>query len=350
VTVHLYLSCEREPSFGGPAAFARASARTAGLVPRVFMADGRSARSYGMYTFALTGRRKPGPHGVSGVGRGSAETGYRLAISEREHSPAGSARLIVRNASTVPVSWRIEPNGTTGEERSGSLVAGESHIAADVEDDAYAVRFFVDGECVATIPSLGLAPGRDTTVDLVGEPQASADRERLRPVAIQALGVASGAGGAHVTSSAAAIELDDRSAVSVMKPRGTTLAAVDGAADTVTIDRVPDGELRPIVAGVPAEPGSGMQLKVRPITIRRVRDRVSAYRASGDIERATGEDLAALLDRADAHLAGGAPGGACVDLNELLETIRAERGRGISEAAADALVSATRELRADLGC
>ena len=404
----LYVSYEAQPSVGGPTPLARASARTSAAAPSVYMVDGPTARPYGVYSFTVTAKRAAGgeaagPPGrsFSGVVRGSSEGGDRLSIYENDVSPSSSARLTVRNVSTVAAEWRIAPEGSgpAADERSGVLAAGEAQIARDVTADAYVIEFLVGGERVAMVPRLELSPGRNTIVYLVGEAQPAADREQLTPpVAVQELAFAPGPADPHVTTTPsppvsaadepAAIVLNGGSAASWEQRGETTVSAFDPdrVVDNLSIDGVLPGvgdvELRSLVpsgaAGTPAAAqlslkadvpdgayrlalaatgdasgdgaGCTMRLKVKPITIERVRDRVLAYRASGDVEAATGEDVVELLDRADAHMADGEIGGACVDLNELLNTIRAQKGRGMSDAAADALIGGLRELRADLGC
>jgi len=405
--VELYVSYDAKPSIGDPMPLASASARTAELAPSVFMVDGTTARPYGVYAFTVSGkgavggeRSAPGGRSLSGIISGSSEAGYRLSIYENDVSPSSSARLTVRNVSAVAATWRIAPNGDgpAADERSGALAAGESQIARDVAADAYLIEFHVGDARVAMVPRLELSPGRNTIVYLVGEPHPTTDREELlRPIAVQELPFAHGPADPHVTTApsppesapdeAAAIVFNNGSA-SREKQGDMTVSAFDPdrVVGNVSIDgvlpSVGDIELRSLVpsaaAGAPAaaelslkadvpdgayrlalaasgEPsgeraGCTMRLKVKPITIQRVRERVLAYRASGDVEAATGEDVVALLDRADAHLADGEIGGACVDLNELLNTIRAQKGRGMSDAAADALITGVRELRVDLGC
>jgi hypothetical protein len=404
--VDLYVSYAAQPSVGDRTRLARGSARTADLTPWVFTVDGRTARPYGVYTFTVSAKRagggEPAGRSLSGVVRGSGEGGYGLSIYENDVSPSSSARLTVRNASAVGATWRVAPNSATpagaADERSGSLAAGEWQIARDVAVGSYLVEFLVDGERVAMIPHLELAAGRNTIVYLVGEPGPAGDREQLlRPVAVQELPLAPGPADPHVTTppappvsaadEPAAIVFDSGAAASCDKPAETTVSAFDpdGVVKHVSIDGalpdVGDVELRSLVpsaaAGAPAaaelslkavpdgayrlalaadgeaargQEGCTMRLKVKPLTIQRVHDQVAAYRASGDVEATTGDDVTALLDRADAHVADGDAGGACVDLNALLNTIRAQKGSGMSDAAADALLAGVRELRADLGC
>jgi len=406
--VELYVSYDARPSIGDPMPLASASAKTAELAPSVFMVDGTTARPYGVYRFTVSGkgavggeRGAPAGRSLSGIVSGSSEAGCRLSIYENDVSPSSSARLTVRNVSAVAATWRIAPNGDgqAADERSGALAAGESQIARDVAADAYLIEFHVGGARVAMVPRLELSPGRNTIVYLVGEPHPTTDREELlRPIAVQELPFAHGPADPHVTTApsppksapdeAAAIVFNGGSAASRDKQGDMTVSAFDpdGVVGNVSIDGVlPSGgdiELRSLVpsaaAGAPAaaelslkadvpdgayrlalaangeasgeRAGCTMRLKVKPITIQRVREQVLAYRASGDVEAATGEDVVALLERADAHLADGEIGGACVDLNELLNTIRAQKDRGMSGAAADALITGVRELRVDLGC
>jgi hypothetical protein len=95
---------------------------------------------------------------------------------------------------------------------------------------------------------------------------------------------------------------------------------------------------------------SPLDLTVLPITVVRLQSEVSNYQQAGDIADSVAGALRSLLAEAEQHLNAGATSEACGDLNDVLNLVGAEKGKGITDSAADALTRETKALRSDLGC
>ncbi len=90
------------------------------------------------------------------------------------------------------------------------------------------------------------------------------------------------------------------------------------------------------------------RLSIYENEIARLLDQVAAYRASGDIEDALGEDLRLTLRHAEMYLDNRRVDGACLELERVLNMIGAEIGTEISRAAAGDLAAEATALSADL--
>jgi hypothetical protein len=332
--------------------------------------------------------------------------GHQFSIYESDLSPAANARLTVRNTTSERASWRIAPNGEAPQippdERSGTLGPGEWQIARDVTDNDYVIEFFVGGERVGMYPDLDLAAAKNFVVYLIGQPQPTDDEVLLqRPVAFEELEVEPGEPEPDVVTPAAPpLSVTDTNApiefscpaVSVWETntRGSAITALDpdGLVTNLSIDSVdphvggieirsqslspstaigepasarvrfkgdiPSGSYQVRIAAnrgsLAQQAGCAMQLTVRPITIQRLLGQVRRYRESGDIEDRVGENLRLMLVSARRWLNDGYIDQACLDLRRVITQIGSEKGKAISDVAADALAGETKALSADLGC
>jgi hypothetical protein len=332
--------------------------------------------------------------------------GYQFSIYENDLTPTTSARLTVRNTTTQTVSWRIAPNGEAPQippdERSGTLAPGEWQIARGVIDNDYRIEFLAGGERIAMFPDLDLAAAKSFNVYLIGDPAPTADENLLlRPIAFEELEVDPGAPEQPVVSAAAPpLSVSDANApiefscgtVTAWETnaRSKQISAVDpdGFVNSLAIDSV-----EPHVGGIEiaggafspspgiAEPASAtvtftgeipdgvytiwiaanrgssaqqarcaLELTVKPITIHRLLNLLAQYRASGDVEDGVGENLRLMLVSARRNLNNGRVAQACADLTRVLTQIGAEKGKAITDIAADDLTAETKALAADLGC
>ena len=345
-------------------------------------------------------------HSFAGVFHPAVGGGYRLSIYENELWPSVNGRLTVRNTTTQTVSWRIMPNGEAPlippDERSGTLPPGQWQTARDITDNDYVIEYFVDGRRVGWFPDLDLAAAKTFNVYMLGELVPTTDGDLLqRPVAFEELEFDPGERDPHiVTEPAPPLSTTDSNAPVEFSCEPLTLWETDPGAATVSA-RDPDGvvtnlsidSIEPPVGGIHIldgamvpSPGIGLpaaaridvkddipdgiytvqiaasrgssaqqavcalQLTVKPITIARLLDHVAAYRASGDIEEALGEDLRLTLRQAEMYLDADHVDDACVELERVLNMIGADKGKEISDTAADDLAAEAKALWTDLGC
>jgi hypothetical protein len=331
---------------------------------------------------------------------------HSFSIYENDLSPSANARLTVRNTTKQAVTWQIRPNGEVPDvppdERAGLLAPGEWQTAADVTDNDYVIEFFAGGERIGMFPDLDLAIEKSFIVYLIGDPQPTADEQLLqRPVAFEELEVDAGDPVADtITAAAPPLSTTDQNApvqfdcpaVTVWETnaRTTEITAVDpdGFITNLSIDIVepPAGgiqvlsqSLRPSEAiGDPARArvrfkddipdgiykvwiaanrgSSGHQarcaidLTVRQITIQRLLNQVRQFRESGDIADDVGENLRLMLIVAREYQEDGQTGAVCSQLKNVLNQIGAEKGKKISDRAADALAAEVKALMSDLAC
>jgi hypothetical protein len=345
-------------------------------------------------------------HSFAGVFHPAPGGGYRFSIYENELSPSVNGRMTVRNTTTETVSWRIFPNGEVPDvppdERSGTLEPGEWQTAKDIVDNDYVIEYFVDGERVGWFPDLDLAAAKTFNVYVLGELQPSSSPDVLqRPVAFEELEFDPGPRDERVvTAPAPPLSTTDGNApvqftcepvtiwetdtitapVAVRDPDGVVnalavdrvdppvggIAIVDGAftpsagigepatAHVTVAGGVPDGLYTVWIAANRGTSGQqaacALQLTVQPITVERLLDQVEAYRRAGGIQAAPADALRFTLLSAQLHLQEGRVADACSDLERVLSEIGAEKGKAISDAAADDLAAETTALRTDLHC
>ena len=345
-------------------------------------------------------------HSFAGVFHPGPGGGYRFSIYENELSPSVNGRMTVRNTTTETVSWRIFPNGEAPhippDERSGMLGPGEWQTARDIVDNDYVIEYFVDGERVGWFPDLDLAAAKTFNVYILGDLQPTSSGDLLqRPVAFEELEFDPGPRDDRViTAPAPPLSTSDANApvqftcepLAIWETDAATAAITargpDGVVTSLAVDQVDppaggiailDGAFTPSAAiGEPATAelsvkgdlpdgvytiwiaanrGSsgqharcGLELTVRPITIDRLLGQVEAYRGSGDIQPALAAALRLTLLSAQSYLAEGRTADACTNLERVLSLIGAERGKAITDAAADDVAAETTALHADLGC
>ena len=324
--------------------------------------------------------------------------GHRFAIYENDLSPASSARLTVRNASGRPVTWRIAPNGEAPtvphDERSGALADGEWQIARDVVDNDYRIEFFVDGRLAATHPDVDIAVGKNHVVWVMGnvvteDPGPGADKDLYqRPVVYEELefdpgpvdprGVSAPAPPLSAADTNAPVEFscgpveiwettEASAAISAVDPDGmVTNLSIDGVEPKAGGIEIPSASVRPssaigepasavvrfkddIPAGeyvvtVAANRGSlahqavcALEVTVRPITVARLGDQVQRFEATRDVAPPVADKLDVTLRDAQRHLGAGDVEGVCRERKEFDSEIGSEKGKAVSDMAADRL-------------
>ena len=342
----------------------------------------------------------------SAVFHETPDGGHSFSIYENDLSPSANARLTVRNTTTQTVTWQIRPNGEVPDvppdERSGLLAPGEWQLAADVTDNDYVIEFFAGGERIGMFPDLDLAIEKHFIVYLIGDPQPTADEQLLqRPVAFEELEVdPTDPVPDTITAPAPALSTTDQNApvefscpaVTVWETnaRSTEVTAVDpdGFITNLSLDIVeppvggievrsqslrlseaigdpararvrfkddiPDGIYKVWIAA--NRGGSGHQarcaidLTVRQITIQRLLNQVRQFRESGDIADDVGENLRLMLIVAREYQEDGQTAAVCSQLTAVLNQIGAEKGKKVSDHAADSLAAEVKALRTDLAC
>jgi len=345
--------------------------------------------------------------GFAGVFHETPGGGYSFSIYEDDLTPAQSSRLTVRNTTTQHVTWRLVPNGEAPgiptDERSGELAPGESQVARDVTDNDYVLEFFAGGQRVARHPDLDLAVGRNLVVYLIGQPQPTEDPQLLqKPVAYDEiqLDLAEAPEPDVVTPAAPPVSVADTNApvefscpeVTIWETtmRSVTISAVDpdGFVNNLSIEWVdpPVGgvelrsqslELSPAIgepasarvrftSGVPSgtyairvatNRGSSAQqafcllpLTVRPITFNRLVNQTEHFEGTGDIEAGVAANLRLIYVTGRRNLNDGFVAAACGNIKQALTQIGSEKGKKVSDLAADALAAQTKALGADLSC
>jgi len=332
--------------------------------------------------------------------------GHSFSIYENDLSPSANARLTVRNTTTQTVTWQLRPNGEVPDvppdERSGILAPGEWQTASDITDNDYVIEFFAGGERIGMFPDLDLAIEKLFIVYLIGDPQPTADEQLLqRPVAFEELEVDPGDPVPDtITAPAPPLSTTDQNApvefscpaVSVWETnsRNTEVTAVDpdGFITNLSLDIVeppvggievrsqslrlseaigdpararvrfkddiPDGVYQVWIAA--NRGGSGHQarcaieLTVRQITIQRLLNQLRQFRQSGDIADDVGENLRLMLIVAREYQEDGQTAAVCSQLTAVLNQIGAEKGKKISDLAADSMAAEVKALRVDLAC
>lgn len=337
--------------------------------------------------------------------------GHRFAIYENDLSPASTARLTVRNASGRSVTWRIAPNGEAPsvphDERSGALADGEWQIARDVVDNDYRIEFFVDGRLAAMHPDIDIAVGKNHVVWVMGnvvtsDPGPGADKDLYqRPVIYEELEFDPGPADPRVVSppapplssadtnapvefSCGPVEIwattEASAAISAVDPDGmVTNLSIDGVEPKVGGIEIPNDSVQPsaaigepasavvrfkgdIPAGeyvvtVAANRGSlghqavcALHVTVRPITVARLGDQVQRFEASSDIAQPVAETLDGTLRAAGRHLGAGDVEGVCRERKEFDSQIGSEKGKAVSDLAADRLAAQAKAFGSRFGC
>lgn len=334
---------------------------------------------------------------------------YQFSIYENDFAPTGNTRMTVRhNARAETLRWQIAPRAGENPEipkdmREGELQPGEWQSAKEVIENTYVFEVLENGQIVARDNDLELEHEKFLAIYLVGDPQATTDPLALKQhVLVQEYQVPalSQAGPAEVTAPTppdsasddnAAVQFDCP-AVEVWQTNATTVevSAVDpdGVVHNLSIDRVdpdlgsiqiPDGGVtistavgEPATAQVSIDsdvPGGDymirivsnrgtiaqqafctLNLTVKPITVQRLQDQVSAFEASGDINGNFASKLQSILDEVAQHLTDGKTSKACADLTKFQDKVGNQAGARITTAAADDLTLESDAMKTDLGC
>ncbi len=344
-------------------------------------------------------------HYFSAVLHETGSGGHQIAIYDADFSPTGAALLTVRNNSSArEVSWRIFPKDVKPEipydARQGTLGNGQSQVAIDVTQNDYVLEFLVDGQVVGRHPDVELEHEKNRVLTLVGDPQPSGDPVVLRRhVLEEEFQVAAGPPLPDtVTPPADPMSTTDENApiTSACDPVDTwqTHAAAvqvsatdpDGVVTNLSLDRVEPAVGGIVITAMTPAPFIGatafatltvgadvpageytvtmvanrgslgqhatctLAVRVRPITIERLRDVIATLRASGDVQDAFAGALLALLDQADQQLATGATAEACQSLKDVAAAVESEKDKAVAVAAAESLEPEVKALRTHLGC
>jgi hypothetical protein len=332
---------------------------------------------------------------------------HRLSAYENDFTPSDAPRMTVRHtARPALLTWRIEPKEFKIEiprdEREGTLANGQWQAATNVVQNDYRLEVLLNGELVAEHPDLELEHEKDRTVYIVGDPYPTPVAGTLRRFVLeQEFQLPRGAPPpAEVTPPQAPdaiadqnapilfdcqdLELWETSAASTVvhavdpdgvitdlflesvepaaggifiPDHGVTPAPAIGAAASATLlvlRDVPRGEYEVSIVANSRSFGERarcpLRVKVKAITIERLRDVAAQYEASGSIDATVYAELAELLQQAEQSLSGGAVADACGQLKDAGALVASEKNKGVEVPAAEDLERQIAAFRSGLGC
>lgn len=334
--------------------------------------------------------------------------GYRISIYENLFSPPSDAPgLIVRHVAGAPhVTWRFRPKDVKPEipvdTREGELAVGEWQMATAVVQNDYWFEVLVDGVVVALHPDLELEHEKTTVVHVAGNLAPDIDPDsRSAALLEQELQIAPGPNPpATVTPPAGPVTSTDDNEPIVMTCAGVTTWQTHPTASQVTavdpdgrvtdlsiVDIAPDlgdiairdhGVIPAMAIGDAAtanveiggdlphghydvtvtanREGLGdratcqLEVEVRPISLARLEQVVDEHTMAAVIDPALSELLIRLLKDARIELDDGDVVSACEYLKEVVAQVNNQKGKAITEVAANQLDREAKALRADLGC
>jgi hypothetical protein len=334
---------------------------------------------------------------------------YWLSVFENDFTPSGNSRLTVRHLGQPQViDWSLTPKEGAdpripADTRSGTLHRPQQQHAMEVVPNSYRLEARVDGQVMAYVPSLDLQTEKMATVYFVGTPQPAKQRPQelrrhwvtqefkipvgapLEPVVtfpalpladlnmdqpvrfdtapvevwettpgaarfslVDPDGWISGVEVSRVEPEGGAVTIPDNAvqpSPGLGEPAIATLYVGDDLADgdyLVTLASNPDSVAESAVHEVP--------VKVKAITLARLRDELARMEGEGAITATFAEQLGGLLDDAAAARDADEPDAACRALDRFDELAEDNRGGAITDPAAQALRRQGQALQRDLGC
>ncbi|MBK1667752.1 hypothetical protein CKO28_06860 [Rhodovibrio sodomensis] len=334
---------------------------------------------------------------------------YTLSVFENDFAPSGNSRLTVRHLGRPRVlEWSLSPNEGAdpripADHRDGTLRRPQQQHALEIVPNSYRLEARADGQVMAYVPSLDLQTEKLFTAYFVGAPQPSKQRpqELRRHWVVQEFKVPVGAPLEPVVTfpeppvadtnqdqpvrfdtapievwetnqGAARFSIVDPDGwvsgveVTQFEPEGGDVRVPDNAVQsspglgepaiaTLFIgDDLSDGDylvtLRSNPGSVTESAVHEIPVKVKPITLARLRDELARMEGEGAVTASFAGQLRGLLDDTAAAQAANEPQEACAALDRFDELAEDNRGGAITNPAAQALRRQSQALQRDLGC
>ncbi|MFC4548775.1 MULTISPECIES: DUF4397 domain-containing protein [Halorussus] len=344
----------------------------------------------------------------SAVFHRSDDATYELSVYENDFSPSDDSRFEIRHTGAPErIDWRLFPKSEadpriSDDERSGSLSRAQWQQAIDVTENDYRLEIVVDGKVVAFRQDLELeanraivvylvddpkwwmgsdekedhifrqefqvqsGPDRDDVVTPPAEPYATTDRNQTIQFACRELELY------HTNRAETTVEATDPDgivadlAVGEVEPYSDGFKIPDESVErayaiggittgTLTVrPKVPPGDYDVELVANPEGLGERAtctrSVKVKKITVHRLRNLVDRYREAGEMTDEIAAQLRDSLDDAVVHLDAGELAEACDALKRVVTVVGENKDEGISVAAAVDIETETKAMRKHLGC